>query len=288
MGAGDLIQSFTIDPANIAQGGVGADSRLVLIQKTDYTIYTANGIDQITAITLAANKSGFSFDGVRQSLKPKYERVSGAAGQSLYKHGLEFLYFAYDQVAKNNAMRMSNGRYVAIYENSKIDGNTFEVMGIDVGLEVVEHSRAPQELGGAIRIVMSSPENEYEVKPPRTFDAGTGVYATNRTAVDAFLFLPTIGVGGLSIVTYPAVTPTAIVITGTNFFGNDANSAVLGVALVNNLTGSVIPFIAALAVTNTTITTTTPATGEGSGKNYKVRVTTKKGVVFSAQNIITT
>lgn len=288
MAAGDLIQSSTIDPANIIQGGVGASSRLVLILITDIASYTASGIDQITAITLAANKSAFAFDGIRQSLKPKFERVAAESGQSVFKHVVEFLYFEYGQVAKNNAARIAQGRYVCVYENAKLDGNTIEVMGIDVGLECKEMVRAPQEMGGAIKIVLESPEKEYEAKPPRTFDAGTGVYVTNRGLIDGYIFLPTIGVSGLSIVTYPAVTPTAIVITGTNFFGAGTNSAVLRVDLINQATGSVIPFTAGLTVTGTTITTTTPATGEGSGKVYKVRVTTTKGAVLSTQNIVTT
>jgi hypothetical protein len=288
MAAGDLIQSQINDPTKVLQGGVGADSRLVLVSKADLASYTNNGIDQITALTLAANKTAFAFEGIRQSQKPKFERVAAESGQSVFKHTIEFLIFAYDQISKNNAARIAQGRYVAISENAKIDGNTIEIYGVDVGLECVEMVRAPQEMGGAIKITLSSPEKEYEGKPPRTLDGGTAVYATNRALVDALLFLPTIGVGGLSIVTYPAVTPTAIVITGTNFFGGGVNTAVLRVDLINNLTGSVIPFIAALVVTNTTITTSTPATGEGAGKNYSVRVTTTKGIVLSAQNIVTT
>jgi hypothetical protein len=288
LAAGDLVEGFTVDPANPVQGGVGSDSRLVLIQRTDMATYVRSGLDVVTAITLVANKTGRVFEGIKQSLKPKWTGVDAESGQKVYSHELEYKYFSYTQRAKNNVVRKGNGRYVGIIENTKWDANTIEIYGLDVGMEVVEVSRANQELGGAILIRLRSPEKEYEAKPPATFDAGTGVYATNRTAIDALCFLPTIGVGGLSIVTYAAVTPTAIVITGTNYFANSANSSVLRVDLINNDTGSVIPFTAALTVTNTTITTTTPATGEGAGKNYKVRVTTTQGAVLSAQNIITT
>lgn len=285
MAAGDLIQSFVLDPAaGPVQGGVGGDSRLVLIQKTDITGYTANGIDQITAITLAANKSGFSFDGIRQSTKPKFERKQSPAGQSVFMHRIEFSYFAYDQVSKNNAFRMSQGRYIAIIENAKQDDNAFEVLGLDVGLEVVEMTRANQENGGAIKIVLASPEEEYEAKPPRTFFTATG-YSTNRTAVDAFLFLPTIGASGLSITTFPGATPTALTVTGTNFFGGGSNNAVLQMALVNNSTGAVVPWTVTLTVTATTVAGNTPVCAAG---NYKVRITTTKGIVLSAQNIIAT
>ena len=288
LAAGDMIGGLTIDPANPIQGGVGADSRLVLILRTDITAYTRSGLDIVTAITLAANQTARVFEGIRQSLKPKWERVAAESGQSVFRHELEYVYFAFDQVAKNNQLRIAQGRYVGFVENTKLNADTIEVYGLDVGLEVIEMVRANQELGGGTRIKLSSPEKEYEAKPPATFDAGTGIYLTNRTAVDALCFLPTIGVGGLSIVTYPAVTPTAIVITGTNFFANGPNTAVLRVDLINNATGSVIPFTAALTVTATTITTSTPATGEGSGKSYKVRVTTTQGAVSSGQNIVTT
>jgi len=286
MGAGDLISSFFVDPANIMQGGVGNDSRIILIQKADLGSYIANGIDVITAITLVVNKTAFIIEGVRQSMKPSFEVVKTGSGLSVFKHSIEFHYFDYAQTSKNNAARIAQGRYVVAIENAKLDANTFELYGLDVGLEVMELKRANQENDGAIKILLASPENENEAKPPRTFDAGTGIPATNRTALEALVFLPTIGVAGLSIVTYVAATPTAIVITGTNFFGGGANSAVLGVALVNNLTGAVIPFVASLTVAATTITTTTPVAV--ALNNYRVRVTTTRGVIFSSQNIVTT
>lgn len=288
MAAGDLLSSFVIDPANTIQGGVGYDSRVVFILKNDLASYSQAGINPVTALTLAANKAAFSFDGIKQSLKPRFEKVEAESGQSVFRHVLEFMYFDYSQLAKENQKRLANGRYVGIAVNAKQDANAIEIYGLDVGLQCQEMVRAPQENGGATRVVMASPEKEYEAKPPQTLDGGTGVYATNIAIVEALLFLPTIGASGLSITTYPAVTPTAIVITGTNFFGGGTNSAVTGVALVNQATGTIIAFSAALTVASTTITTTTPATGEGSGKVYKVRVRTTKGECFSTQNIITT
>ncbi len=284
----DLVASHIIDPASPVQGGVGNDGRVVLIAKRNLASYSQAGINPVTALTLAANQSGFSFDGIRQSTKPKWEVVESESGQSTFRHILDFFYFGYTQTDRTNQLRMANDRYVAIVENAKQDASCFEILGLDVGLQVKEMTRAQQENGGAVRILMQTPDKEYEAKPPQILDGGTGVYATNKAIVDALLFLPTIGVSGLSITTYVNSTPTAIVITGTNFFGGGTNNAVLGVALVNQATGTIIPVTAALTVTSTTISTNTPATGEGSGKVYKVRVTTTKGVVFSTQNITTT
>ena len=55
--------------------------------------------------------------------------------------------------------------------------------------------------------------------------------------------------------------------------------------VVNNATGAVVPWTAALTVTATTVAGNTPVCAAG---HYKVRITTTKGVVFSAQNIIAT
>lgn len=239
----------------------------------------------VSAITLLANKSAFPFDGIKQSLKPKFERVASPSGQTLYKHTVEFFYFEYSQAAKNNLARMGNGRYLAIYENAKQDANTFEILGLDVGVEMIEMLRAPQENGGAMKITLASPENEYETKPPATFYDGTS-YLSTRTLLNGYAYLPTIGATGLSATTGAAAGGTALTVTGTNFFGGGSNSAVTSVDMVNQSNGTVVNK-SAFTVTSTTVVLTggTPAAAAGV---YKVRITTTKGVVLSEQNFIYT
>jgi hypothetical protein len=282
MACGDLIQSSVLDCSNILQGGVGDGSRLVLILKEDISAFTydANGV--CTAITLASGKSAFSFDGIKQSLKPKFERQAAPSGQSVYKHTAEFFYFEYTQLAKNNLARMANGRYVAIYANAKQDTSTYEILGTDVGLEMTECMRAPQENGGAIKVVLASPDGEFESRPPRTIL--TTDYATTKTTIDGYIFLPTITASGLSVTAAVVAGGTALTITGTNFFGGGVNQAVTNVDLVNQATGAVVPKTA-FTVTATTVVLTggTPAAAAGV---YKVRITTTKGVALSPQNLI--
>jgi hypothetical protein len=282
MACGDLIQSSVLDCSNILQGGVGDSSRLILVLKEDISSYTfdANGV--ITAITLASGKSAFSFDGIKQSLKPKFERQASPSGQSVYKHTAEFFYFEYTQIAKNNLARMANGRYVAVYANAKQDVNAYEVLGTDVGLEMTECMRAPQENGGAIKVTLASPENEFESRPPRTIF--TTDYNSTKTLLEGYLFLPTIGASGLSATSAVVAGGTPLTITGTNFFGGGVNQAVTSVDLVNQATGAVVNK-SAFSVTATTVVMTagTPAAAAGV---YKVRITTTKGVVLSSQNLI--
>lgn len=282
MACGDLIQSSVLDCSNILQGGVGDDSRLILIQLDDISAYAQDANGVITGITLASGASAFSFDGIKQSLKPKFERQAAPSGQSVYKHTVEFFYFEYTQIAKNNLGRMANGRYVAIFANAKKDVNTYEILGLDVGLEMTECMRAPQENGGAIKVVLSSPEGEFESKPPKTILSTD--YAGTKTLVEGYVFLPTIGASGLSVTAAAAAGATALTVTGTNFFGGGVNQAVTSVDLVNQATGAVVNK-SAFTVTATTVVLTggTPAAAAGV---YKVRITTTKGVVLSPQNLI--
>ena len=282
MACGDFLRSSVLSCANILQGGVGGDSRLVLVLKKDIDSYVADGNDIVTAITLGANKSAYSFDGIKQSLKPKFEIAKNSNGQVVYKHIAVFFYFEYNAIAKNNLRQMGNGRYVGFYENSKTDADAFEILGLDVGMEVSEGGRTVQENNGAMRIVLSSPENEFEVKPPRTLGIA---YASAKTILDGLLKLPTIGASGLSVTAAAAAGGTSLTITGTNFFGGGVNNGVLKVEYVNNSTGAIVLNITYGAVADTTQAVTTPAMVAGS---YRVRMTTIKGAVDSPQNLIVT
>lgn len=282
MACGDLIQSSVLDCNNILQSGVGDSSRLVLILKDDVSSYTTDSNGVITAITLYSGKSAFSFDGIKQSLKPKFERAAAPSGQSVYKHTVTFFYFEYSQVAKNNLARMANGRYIAIYANAKQDVNSYEVLGSDVGLEMTECMRAPQENGGAISLTLASPEGEFESRPPRTILSTD--FAGTKTLIEGYIFLPTIGASGLSVTSAVVAGGTALTITGTNYFGGGVNQAVTSVDLINQATGAVVNK-SAFTVTATTVVMTggTPAAAAGV---YKVRITTTKGVALSPQNLI--
>lgn len=281
MACGDLFQSELTSCENPIQGGVGDGSRLTLVLKEDVDAITFDVQGRITAVTLGAGKSAYSFDGIKQSLKPKYERVASPSGQSVYRHMTTFIVYSYTQASKNNLQRLANGRYMAFFANAKQDVNAFEVLGVDVGLEVTEMVRAAQEENGTFRVTLSSPENEFESKMPPTLGAAS--YSASKLIIDGLLFLPTITTSGLSVTAAAAAGGTALTVTGTNFFGGGVNTAILSVQYVNNATGAVVNQIVLGAVTNTTQAVSTVAMAAGS---YKVRITTLKGVAISPQNLI--
>ena len=182
---------------------------------------------------------------------------------------------------------MNNGRYLAIYENAKQDDNAFEVMGIDVGLEVSVTMRAPQENGGAFQITLVSPENEFETKLPSTFLSTD--YAGTLAAVNTLLRLPTIT--SFSVATFAGASGGAPVLVGTNFFGGGSNSAITSIQAVNQATGAVFPSAttsyAISSVTDTGATVTIGAASLTAGI-YKLRLKTTKGSVDSVLNLIIT
>lgn len=285
MACGDLIQSEIVDCLNPLQSGVGGDSRLVLLLFKDVTGYTANGVDVVSALALAANKSAFAFEGIKQSLKPKFEKSENESGQTVFKHIAEFFIFGYSQITKNNLLRIGNGRYVGIYENAKKDANCFEILGLDCGMILAESARGPSENGGAIRVMLASAEREFEAKPPRTLFITD--YTATKSLVDGYLFLPTISPTGLSVTAAVAAGSTALTVTGTNFFGGGANSSVLKVEYINQNTGAVVNQ-AAFVVTATTVAMTGGTPPLPAASVQKVRITTTKGFVDSAQNLIIT
>ncbi len=279
MSCGSLLTSLQLDCTNIIQGGVGGDSRLVLIRKKDITATTLDTLGRVTAFTLAAGTTAYSFDGIKQSLKPRYEMVQSPSGQSVYRHQADFFYFDYSQTHKNNIQRMGSGRYVAIFQNAKEDTSAFEVLGLDVGLEMTAALRAPQENGGAFSITLASPENEFESKLPATFLSTD--FAGSLTAINTLLALPTITTFSPSAAA--AGGGTAITITGTNFFGGGVNSAVLSVRYINNSTGAEVNQTSFTVASTTSITLSTVAMAAG---NYDIQITTTKGVVRSNLNLI--
>lgn len=177
----------TYDCANPIVPGV--NTRLVLINKDEIASITYSG-SYITAMTLAALKTGFAFEGYRGSLNPSYTLVPGAFSLA-YDHEVKFQVFDISQEQKDNLQKMALGRMVAIIENMNNagnDNNFFEVYGLDVGLEITELSRIARDLDsqGSFSVLLKTPDDEgKEPSMPRTWFITD--YATTKALVDGLL-----------------------------------------------------------------------------------------------------
>ena len=189
MGCGSIGRSEVNNCATPIVGGIGGGSRLV-VYNYDEVSFTESGTtpNLFTAITLTSGASGYQFQGYKLSLKPSVDVVAGASGQSLFKHSTAFVIFSNTQLTKNNIQNLAQGRYVVLYENNGKNTESFELMGVNVGLELKPQKiRDLQVDGAAYTLLLQTPDAELETKLPQTFLSST--YAATLTAVNTTLFL---------------------------------------------------------------------------------------------------
>ena len=177
----------TYDCTDPLQPGVNA--RIWLANKDDIASYTYGAnTNLVTAITMAATKTFFVFQGFKQSVEPSVELVSQPVSVS-YDHILNFHVFDISSTQKVNLQKMALNKIVAIVENVNAAGNgdsVFEIFGSGVGLEVVSMTRLSRdtESMGAFSIGLKTSDNEgKESKLPLSFFNTD--YATTLAAITA-------------------------------------------------------------------------------------------------------
>lgn len=279
MGCGDISIGSAFDCANPLQGGT--IPRVVLFNKADIVSTTAGTTPGlITAITLASGKSGYAFEGFRNSNTPTVEKKSATSGQALYKHQLNFFVYENTQLAKNNIEKMGNGSFVAMIINAKPDAQSFELLGLGNGLFMADGViNNKVENNGAYNIIMASLDTLGEAKLPQTLFVTD--YSTTLALVNGYLFLPTVTV--ISDLTISTAGGDAEAITGTNFYGSGSSPDVISVSWVNQSTLLETTQTAVTVASNTSLTFSSVALAAGS---YKLRVKTSKGTADSSTTVV--
>ena len=151
----------------------GVNPRIILINKADIESVTwdTTNTNAITDLTLKTGKTGFEFQGYRQSVDAQVEFVP----QTLtigYDHIVNFQVFDISSQQKLNLEKMALGKMVAIVENANVAGNqdsVFEVYGLGAGLEVVTLTRIAKDLetAGSFSVGLKTSDNEgKEAKMP--------------------------------------------------------------------------------------------------------------------------
>ena len=185
---GGISSGVVYDCDNPIIPGIVPDIILVNLKDIDTVTYDVTNDYIITNIALASTKQGYSFEGFRQSARPQYEYVRQPYSTA-YNHIIDLQVFDITAAQKKNLEAMALGKIVAIVENlDKTDTATFEVYGLDVGLEVNTLTRiaADLETAGSFSLQLMTPEDAgKEPKlPPSWFDTD---YATTKAAVTALL-----------------------------------------------------------------------------------------------------
>lgn len=170
MACGEITRGSQVEECDDIPVG-GTRARLLLANIDDIEGYTEDADGVITAIDMAAGAFMYVFTGFRNDVKSSQDVIKPDIGIPKFKHNVGFVVYENTQIQKNNIENLVRGRFVAVIENKGKDANSFEVVGKDVGVEIVAGPiRNAHENGGFFVISLSTPDdqNETENKLPQT------------------------------------------------------------------------------------------------------------------------
>lgn len=178
---GRITMGSEIDCDNIPRGGTR--NRAIAFNFDDVEAPTLDSEGKITTFNVADGAVGYIFMGFRNDVKKSDEVINPGVGLNQFKHLGGWVIYERTQEQKNNIEKLAKGRFVLILENKGRDADAVEVIGLDVGVEIVAGAiRNAHENGGFFIMNFATPEGEYESKLPRTL--GTS-YSNAQTLLDA-------------------------------------------------------------------------------------------------------
>lgn len=163
---GDIDRGSSADCNNLPPGGTQAKLLLANIDDIQEFEEDADGIiTGITMKTTPTQKYFYQFLGFRNDVKKSEEVIKPDIGISKFKHNVGFVVYENSQVQKNNVENLARGRFVAIVENKGKSDNVYEVVGKNVGVEIVAGPiRDAHENGGFFTISLSTPDDQGELE----------------------------------------------------------------------------------------------------------------------------
>lgn len=187
---GSITRGSSADCDNIPASGTRARLLLANYDQVEQLEEDADG--NIIDIVLAAGAYLYEFLGFRNDVKKSEEVIKPDVGIPKFKHLVGFVVYENTQVQKNNVENIARGRFIAFVENKGKDANVFEVVGKEVGVEIVAGAiRNAYENGGFFVINLATPDDqgELESKLPQTLALpGSGSqYQNNLEGLAALL-----------------------------------------------------------------------------------------------------
>lgn len=189
MACGTITMGSEVDVCDdIAPGGTRP--RMLLINHDEVQSMTEDADGNITAITLIPGAFIYPFTGFRNDVKKSEEVIKPEIGLPKFKHNAGFVIYENTQLQKNNIENIVRGRFVAIVENKGKTVDSIEVVGKEVGVEIVAGPiRNAHENGGFFVVSLSTPDDqgELEGKLPQTLKVAGNTYAANIAYLDGLL-----------------------------------------------------------------------------------------------------
>lgn len=280
---GEIGAGSGYDCNNPLQGG--ADPNVILINFNDWGQPTYGSTPNlITGISLVNGKSAYKYEGFGRSVTPQVEAIkAGGSGQTLAKHQVTLFIFSRSQLTKNEIQKMFVGSFIAIVRAKAKTADAFEVFGLDSGLYLSAGVlNQLNENNGAYSVTLATQDGDSERKLPQTIYDGTS-FDTTKVMIDNTLYMPSIL--NLTDTNYVAAGGDAVIVTGKNFYGGGAASAISSVKWVNQATMAETTQTSVTVSSDTTLNFATVALTAGT---YKLKVTTTKGVAYANVNCIVT
>lgn len=138
----------------------GTKTRALVMNYDDVSGYTEDIDGNITGITLTPGSYAHEFIGYRNDVKSSQDVVRPDTGITQFMHHFGMTIYDRTQVQKNNVQNLSRGLFVVIVENRGNDEGSFEVLGLDVGLEMnAGPIRNSHENGGFFILTFSTQED---------------------------------------------------------------------------------------------------------------------------------
>lgn len=158
MSCGSITIGSSADCDNLPLGGTKA--RAVVFNYEDIEGYTYDVDGNVDGITLISGAIGYEFTGLRSDIKNSEEVVKPDIGITQFKHNFGMTIYERTQDQKNNVEKLARGLFVVIVENKGLDDDSFEVLGIGVGMELnAGPIRNAHENGGYFILSFSTPED---------------------------------------------------------------------------------------------------------------------------------
>lgn len=170
----------------------GTEDTLVLLNRRQIATLTKNisnyGI--IEDIILESAALGYVFEGLNNSIAPKYNSVKGRYFKN-WSHEVDFIAFDVAPAAKLVIEDMKDGDFVAIIYNKYkgLAGNTaFEIYGLYSGLkaEMLERDINNADTQGAFHILLKT-DNDRGLEPFQPATLYNTDYATTLAIVEGLL-----------------------------------------------------------------------------------------------------
>lgn len=166
----------------------GLESYIYLFNLADKATVTTvgGGDDTISAITLAATKTGFKWEGGTDFITGTYELRASRVVNG-FGHSIQITLPNDSQAALTEIKNMANGRIFAAVAKRGSAENTVRIYGINHGMEISEVSgdESNTDNEGLPLITIATPEGYKEPLPPQHMLSTD--FATTIAALDALM-----------------------------------------------------------------------------------------------------